>query len=84
MKRVVIACVSTLAVIGLAAPAAADSTTIVKKRTTYETGETEPTIVLTPDGLAFGSIAETERCTTKTVKKETDDGQVTKTTKRCR
>ncbi|NVP57205.1 hypothetical protein [Mycoplana rhizolycopersici] len=50
MKSVVIACVSALAVIGLAAPAAADSTTIVKKRTTYETREAEPTIVITPDG----------------------------------
>jgi hypothetical protein len=67
----------------LAAPALAETTTIVKKRTYETTRENGPAVVISPDGIAVGSI-ESEECKTKTVRKETDDKVVTKTTKKCR
>lgn len=82
MRKLIVASIAGLAAIGVGLPALADTTTIVKKHT-YETHDVDPTIVLTPDGIAVGSI-DTERCTTKTVKKETENREVTKTTKRCR
>lgn len=85
MRKTTIAALAVIGSIALIAPAAADTTTtVVKKSTTYETRESDPTIVLTPDGIAVGSIHDTEDCTTKTVKRETDEKTVTKTTKNCR
>lgn len=82
MKNMIIASIAGLAAMSLGLPAMAETTTIIKKRT-YETHQVDPTVVVTPDGLAVGAI-DTERCTTKTVKKETENKEITKTTKRCR
>ncbi|MGR9485798.1 hypothetical protein ACU8N7_19235 [Rhizobium leguminosarum] len=93
MRKMILNCtVAALAVCSFAAPVLADSV-YVRERSYgdgYRHERVRPGITISERGVTFGAVREREHrryrdngCETRSVTRQTDEGEVTKTVRRC-
>ncbi|MGR9170581.1 hypothetical protein [Rhizobium sp. KDH_Rht_773_N] len=97
MRKIIINCaIAALALGSAAVPAMADSVTVTRERSydgydRYDHDRVRPGITISDRGVTFGAVRERdrwhdrdrERCVTRSVTRQTDEGAVTKTVRRC-
>ncbi|EJJ25412.1 hypothetical protein [Rhizobium sp. CF142] len=91
MQKIIINCaIAALALGSAAAPAMADSVTVTRERAydgydRYDRDRVRPGVTISDRGIAFGAVRERDRdrCVTRSVTRQTDEGTVTKTVRRC-
>ncbi|QRM55574.1 hypothetical protein [Sinorhizobium sp. BG8] len=84
MKKLIATSALGLAVmVSFSMPAMAETVVVTKKRV-VEHREVQPGLVITDRGIAVRTYDDSQRCVTKTVKRETDDREVVKKTTVCR
>ena len=97
MRKIIINCaIAALALGSAAAPAMADGVTVMRERSydgydRYDNDRVRPGITISDRGVTFGAVRERDRwhdrdrdrCVTRSVTRQTDDGTVTKTVRRC-
>ena len=89
MRKIIINCaIAALALGSAAAPAMADSVIVTRERAYdgydhYDRGR--PGVTISDRGITFGAVRERDRdrCVTRSVTRQTDEGAVTKTVRRC-
>lgn len=97
MRKIIINCaIAALALGSVAAPAMADSVTVTRERSydgydRYDRDRVRPGVTISDRGVTFGAVRERDRwhdrdrdrCVTRSVTRQTDEGTVTKTVRRC-
>jgi hypothetical protein len=97
MRKIIINCaIAALALGSAAAPAMADSVTVTRERAydgydryDRDRDRVRPGVTISDRGITFGAVRERDRyrdrdrCYTRSVTRETDEGTVTKTVRRC-
>jgi len=95
MRKIIINCaIAALALGSAAAPAMADSVTVTRERSydgydRYDRDRVRPGVTISDRGITFGAVRERDRwrdrdrCVTRSVTRQTDEGTVTKTVRRC-
>lgn len=97
MRKIIINCaIAALALGSVAAPAMADSVTVTRERSydgydRYDRDRVRPGVTISDRGFTFGAVRERDRwhdrdrdrCVTRSVTRQTDEGTVTKTVRRC-
>ncbi|MBB3563896.1 hypothetical protein FHX06_005245 [Rhizobium sp. BK512] len=99
MRKIIINCaIAALALGSAAAPAMADSVTVTRERAYdgydrygRDRDRVRPGVTISDRGITFGAVRERDRyrdrdrdrCYTRSVTRETDEGTVTKTVRRC-
>jgi hypothetical protein len=94
MRKIIINCaIAVLALGSAAAPAMADSVTVTRERAydgydrydRYDHDRVRPGVTISDRGITFGAVRERDRdrCVTRSVTRQTDEGTVTKTVRRC-
>ena len=94
MRKIILNCtVAALAACSFAAPVLADSV-YVRERTYDDDGyrpeRVRPGVTISERGITFGAVRERDHrryrddgCETRSVTRQTDEGEVTKTVRRC-
>ncbi len=99
MRKIIINCaIAALALGSAAAPAMAGSVTVTRERAydgydryDRDRDRVRPGVTISDRGITFGAVRERDRyrdrdrdrCYTRSVTRETDEGTVTKTVRRC-
>lgn len=91
MRKIIINCaIAVLALGSAAAPVMADSVTVTRERAyddydRYDRDRVRPGVTISDRGITFGAVRERDRdrCYTRSVTRQTDEGTVTKTVRRC-
>lgn len=97
MRKIIINCaIAALALGSVAAPAMAESVTVTRERSydgydRYDRDRVRPGVTISDRGVTFGAVRERDRwhdrdrdrCVTRSVTRQTDEGTVTKTVRRC-
>ncbi|MGO4195258.1 hypothetical protein AB4Z13_07845 [Rhizobium sp. YAF28] len=97
MRKIIINCaIAVLALGSAAAPAMAGSVTVMRERAydgydNYDRDRARPGVTISDRGITFGAVRERDRwrdwdrdrCVTRSVTRQTDEGTVTKTVRRC-
>jgi hypothetical protein len=93
MRKIILNCaLAALAACSFAAPAFADSVFVTRERPydDYHREQARPGITISERGVTFGAVRDRDHrryrddgCDTRSVPRQTDDGEVTKTIRRC-
>lgn len=95
MRKIIINCaIAALALGSAAVPAMADSVTVTREGAydgyhRYDRDRVRPGVTISDRGVTFGAVRERDRdrdrdrCVTRSVTRQTDEGAVTKTVRRC-